>query len=391
MIFLGVRLFDALSDPFMGFISDRFNMPLGFRRFWLLLGTPLVVCSAIALFCPDEESSIGLIYLLIWLLLLTVGWTIIMTPYFALGAEISSSYIERSRITLWREAFALGGTILAAVLYSLGKNDFEGMKNIATFVVIVLPLAALLCVYFVKEDFESKRVPKNFDFAQIFVAFKSQPMFVRLLVAYFVNGAANALPAALFVFFVNQRLEMPNLAGPLLLVYFSSAILATPIWVTLSTKVEKHRLWCYTMIYASIVFSTVALIGSGHIIAFFLICLLGGAALSADLAIPSSIQADLIDIETLRGGKRRTGAFFSFWSIATKGSVAISSGLALLILSYFNFDVMGNNTELSLWVLTGLYAFVPILLKIFANSLMWNFKLTKKYHEEVRKKLIHDF
>ena len=80
------------------------------------------------------------------------------------------------------------------------------------------------------------------------------------------------------------------------------------------------------MVYASVIFSYAAFIDSGDLLAFLLICLLGGAALSADLAIPSSIQADLVDIETLRSGKRKTATFFSFWSIATKGSVALSSG-----------------------------------------------------------------
>ena len=389
-IFLCVRLFDAFSDPIMGFVSDRFKTPFGFRRFWIVLGTPLVMFSAIALFWPDAKATIGVSYMLVWLILLTVGWTIIMTPYFALGAEISSSYVERSRITLYRESVALSGTILAAVLYSLGKNDFEGMKYIAIFIIIILPLANLSCVLLVNEDFKSQNLYKSFDIKHVISAFKSEPMFIRLLVAYFVNGAANALPAALFVFFVGHRLGAPQLAGPFLLVYFGSAIIATPLWLKLSRSVAKHRLWCYTMIYASVVFSFAIFVGSGDLLAFFLICLFGGAALSADLAIPASIQADLVDLETARGGQRLTGTFFSFWSIATKGSVAVSSAFGLLILSFYNFNVAGNNSETSLWVLTGLYALVPILLKFFSITLMWNFKLTKNYHQKVQERLFEN-
>ena len=138
------------------------------------------------------------------------------------------------------------------------------------------------------------------------------------------------------------------------------------------------------MIYASGIFSCAVFIDSGDLIAFFLICMLGGAALSADLAIPSSIQADLVDIETLRSGIRKTGTFFSFWSIATKGSVALASGSSLLILSYFNFDVSGNNTGTSILVLTSLYAVIPIVLKATSIALMWNFKLTKNYHQKIQ-------
>ena len=299
----------------------------------------------------------------------------------------SPIYTDRSRITLYREAAALSGTVVAAILYSLGKNDFEGMRYIAVFLMVTLPLTSLCCVYFVKEKTNPKLTPKKLNIKQLFLVFKSEPMFLRLLLAYFVNGSANALPAALFVFFVNQILGAPHLAGPFLLLYFGSAILATPVWIKLSTKVEKHRLWCYTMIYACGVFSTVALISSGDLIGFFLICLFGGAALSADLAIPSSIQADLIDLDILRAGKRRTATFFAFWSIATKASVALSSGLALLILSFFDFDVTGRNSDKALLVLICLYGFIPIILKISSIALMWNFKLTKSYHEEIREAL----
>jgi len=390
VIFLCIRLFDAVSDPIMGLVSDRFKTPLGFRRFWLVLGMPLVMISTLALFWPDSEASLGSFYLMVWLSLLTVGWTIMMTPYFALGAEISSNYSERSRITLYREAVALVGTVLAAVLYSMGKNDLEGMKFIALFVITILPISVLSCVYFVNEKVRPKFVPKRLDLSKIFSAFRSEPMFIRLLIAYFVNGAANALPAALFVFFVGQRLGAPNLAGPFLLVYFGAAIIATPVWVRLSRIIEKHRLWCYSMIYASGVFFSVVFISSGDLLAFFIICLLSGFALSADLAIPSSIQADLIDIETVKGGKRRTATFFSVWSIATKGSIAISSGLAILILSYFDFDVVGNNSRISLGVLTALYAIAPIILKLFAIFLMWNFGLNKQYQQKIQKSLIED-
>ena len=390
VIFLCVRLFDAISDPIMGLISDRYKTPLGFRRFWLVLGMPLVLVSTIALFWPNPDATIGSFYLMSWLILLTVGWTVMMTPYFALGAEMSPNYSERSRITLYREAIALVGTILAAFLYSLGKNDLEGMKYISLFIITVLPLSVLLCVYFVSESYKPKLVPETLGLLKTILAFKSEPMFIRLLIAYFINGAANALPAALFVFFVGQRLGAPDLAGPLLLVYFGAAVIATPLWVKLSEIIEKHRLWCYSMIYASGVFFSVVFIGSGDLSAFFLICLLSGFALSADLAIPSSIQADLIDIETAKGGKRRTGTFFSFWSIATKGSVAVASGLALLILSYFDFNVNGNNSKITLGALTGLYAIAPITLKLIAIFLMWNFKLNKQYQKRIQKALVED-
>ena len=109
--------------------------------------------------------------------------------------------------------------------------------------------------------------------------------------------------------------------------------------------------------------------------------------MSVDLSIPTSIQADLIDLETLRGGENRTGIFFAVWSIATKAAAAMSSGLALLILSYFAFDPKIENDMISLWVLTGLYAFAPVVLKLTSVYVMWNFPLDENYHKSIQCRL----
>ena len=387
LIFLIVRLFDAFSDPIIGVISDTYKFRLGLRRFWIILGTPIVVISALALFSPEQSSSIGFSYLFFWLSMLTVGWTLILNPYFALGAEISKDYFERSRVAFYREAMALVGTILAAILYSSGTENTLGMEYITVFILVFLPICAFLCVYLIKENIEFKLVPEKINLLRIVSAIKSEPMFLRLLVAYFINGAANGLPAALFVFFVSHRLNAPESTGPLLLIYFGAAVLLIPVWLELSKNIQKHKIWCYSMLYASVVFLCTIFVGSGDIYLFIVICFFSGAALSVDLAIPSSIQADLIDIETLNGGKRRTSTFFSIWSIATKGAIAVSSGLGFLALSSVGFNVNGTNTEIALWTLTSLYAVVPIILKIIAIALMWNFKLDRSYQEFIQKEL----
>ena len=172
IIFVVVRLFDAISDPVMGLISDRFRSRLGLRRLWLIVGAPLVLISVVRLFWPNLDAPIEFLYLFFWFFLLTLGWTIMLTPYFALGAEITADYNERSRVTFYREASALIGTVLAAILYSLGTEPSVGMKYIAIFVLIFLPISVLLCIFFVKENVITGFIPEKIDFFKIFIAIK---------------------------------------------------------------------------------------------------------------------------------------------------------------------------------------------------------------------------
>ena len=118
--FILIRLFDAFSDPVMGYVSDNFNTGVGKRKPWVLLGGGIFVYAAWMLFVPDLESEITIFYFAFWLFISTIGWTIMYSPYYALGAELSRDYSERSKITFCRELLVLLGILLASLLYSIG-------------------------------------------------------------------------------------------------------------------------------------------------------------------------------------------------------------------------------------------------------------------------------
>ena len=297
-----------------------------------------------------------------------------LTPYFAWGAELTGDYAERSTVSIWRETAGLIGTILAAVLYSLGETAAEGMRLVAFLIVAGLPLAVAFCLAAVPEPRDFSR--KQADLASLRRVLTGEPLFLRLLAAFFINGAANALPAGLFLFFVGQRLGSPDLGGPLLILYFGAAVVAAPLWPWLVRRGRsKHRVWCAAMLYACAIFFAALFLREGDLVAFAVICLLSGAALGADLSLPSAMQADLVDLDTARSGSQRTGAFFALWSLAQKFALAGAGGAALIALGWMGFSATDANSESALLGLTLLYALAPIVLKLMAIALMWNFPL----------------
>ncbi len=382
--FIAVRLFDAVSDPVMGLVSDRVRLPVGRRRPWLVIGCPLVMLSAWQLFVPGADASawgFGL-----WLFLLTLGWTIMLTPYFAWGAEVSGDYAERGRVAVWREAAGLIGTILAAVLYGTAANATDGLHVVALLIVTALPLTVAFCLWQVPEPTDFSKTSGSAS--SLLSVLVSERRFLRLLIAYFINGAANALPASLFLFFVGARLEAPDWGPALLILYFGAAVLAAPLWPWLIGRYSKNRVWCCAMIYAAAVFSVALTLGPGDVAIFAAVCIASGAALGADLSLPAAIQADLVDIDTLSSGQQRTGAFFALWSLATKAALAVASGVAFIVLeAVFGFEAGAQNTALALAGLAGLYALAPIVLKLIAVVLMWSFPLSKAEQEATRARI----
>ncbi len=398
--FILVRLFDAFSDPIMGYVSDSFSTRFGKRKPWVLLGGGLFIYASWMLFIPKQTTSIEISYFILWLLISAIGWTIMYSPYYALGAELSDDYSERSRITFCRELFTLLGVVIACLLFSIGLDTstyllvfdldpFRGLKQICLFssVFFFLTMMFFMTSGSPEEDYPNKE-SLQFKLEGIVETLRNQDLFLRLLASQFLNGLANGFPPALFIFFVSYFLEVPTLAGPLLLLYFAGAIFGVPFWLFLSRKYDKHRVWCMAMVYACIVFSFVILLGKGDVLGFSLICILSGLALSADLALPTSIQADLLDLEVLRTGRRPSGQFFAIWGLISKSAVAISTGLALILLDLVGFQPNMNNGIVALTFLSMMYAGIPIALKSLSIYLMWNFGLDRNKHDEIMKSML---
>jgi len=374
-----VRILDAASDPVTGILADRFRPGFGRRRLWLLLSAPMTAAAAFMVFRPPEGATT--MHLLLWGGLLSIAWTATQIAHGAWGAELSRSYAGRTRVAAYREGLTVAGTFIAlatpALLPQFGLPGQRDVLNaFAVTVGIGLPLAALITVLAVPEPVERRRARKPF-MEGLREVFANAP-FRRLLGAFFINGLANGLPGALFVFFVSRRLEAPDAVGPLLVLYFACAVLGVPIWLKLAARTSKHRAWALGMGLAIAAFVFAPFLGPGDVAVFAVITAVTGFALGADVVLPASIQADVIDVDTARSGEERAGFYISFWTLATKLALAGGVGIAFPLLAASGFDpAQGIVTERGLTVLAFLYAGLPSLLKIAAVALVFRFPLDR--------------
>ena len=389
------RLFDAVTDPAIGYFSDRTTGRFGRRKPWILVGTPLAVVSVVVLFAPPVEAT--LTQFAFGIFGLTLAWTMMMLPYSAWGAELSGDYNERTRIAGVREGVGLAGTLIAAstptVLTLLGYPDPRvHMAALAVLVVaLLLPSVAWLLIA-VPEPKPLTRSRVSFG-AGVGAIWANGP-FRRLIVAYLINALANGLPATLFLLFVSHVIGAQDAYGPLLLAYFLAGLIAIPFWTWLARRIGKHRSWVWAMVLACGAFAfTPFVVGEGDVVAFLIISVLSGIGVGADLVLPSAIQADVVDVDTQASGEQRTGLFFALWGIATKLSFALAA-VSLPILHAVGFSADGldaaghtTNSPEALFALTMLYAAVPIAMKLIAMGLMWNFPLDAARQRDIRSRI----
>lgn len=397
-LLFAARLLDVLSDPLIGELSDRFPTRFGRRRPWIILAAPLLLGSTFMLFMPGEAA--GPVYLFFWTAVAYVAWTLMILPYSAWGAELTASYDERSRVTAAREGFVIVGIVFAAAIPAVvvegttpggeaeGGQRVSGaaLETIAWTMAIALPIALGLLMMRIREGAQA-REPSLPLWKGLGIALRNRA-FVRLIAAYLLNGMANGLPATLFLLFARHVLELPASAGALLLAYFLAGIVAIPFWLWLSRRISKHRAWSASMLWACLSFAAVPFLGAGDFWPFLMICIASGLSLGADLALPSSIQADVVDLDWLESGRRRTGLFFAMWSMTTKLSLALAVGFAFPLLAALGFDAgSDDNGETALLGLALIYGGVPVAIKLAAVRLVWNFPIDAESQRETRARL----
>jgi glycoside/pentoside/hexuronide:cation symporter, GPH family len=384
------RLFDVVTDPAVGIASDRLRFRIGRRKPWIAVGAVLAGSALVALFQPPEAVSVG--YLIGWAMLLYFGWTLVAVPYAAWGAELSRDYHGRTRITAAREAAQifgiLVGSAMPALLIERGGGEVEALGFVAWLAVIVgLPTIAALLLRVPEVAASAPAGAVASGWRRYGEILRNRP-FLRLLGAWLINGLANGIPSVLFLLYMAYVLRAGAATqGLLIFTYFLAGVAAVPLWLRLSRRFGKHRTWCFAMIGACAAFVWVPLLGPGDVAAFFVICLVTGMALGADLALPPAIQADVIDLDELRSGEQRAGLFFALWSMGTKLAMAAAVGIAFPAIEALGFRIGEVNEPSALFALAVIYAGLPTVLKLIAILLMWRHPLTERRHGLIQKRL----
>ncbi|MCH6560967.1 MAG: MFS transporter [Myxococcales bacterium] len=388
LIFGLSRIWDAISDPLVGYWSDRTRSRWGRRRPWMLLSSLPIALLFLMLWSPPAQlEGFGLT---LWIAVAVFGFftatTIFFIPHQALGAELSNQHHDRTRIFGVRHLFFGIGT-LAAVLGIALLNQAPDPR--ATALRLAAPVSLVTAALIIAAVSQLRERPENWGrgatspFAAAADVW-ANPHARRLLFVFLISSLGGASLAVLAPFVVEYVLEAPGLLPYFFGFYFVPAYLLVPVWLPLSRRFGKKNLWLFAMVVSALGYGSLSLLGPGDGAWMSALAVVIGIGGGCGQMLGPSVQADVIDYDELRTGQRKEGAYFAAWSFTFKAASGLGFMLAGLMLELSGFEpnaVQNETTKLALRMLFGLFPCVCYLIGALAFS---RFRLTESEHSRIR-------
>lgn len=410
-------VWDAVTDPVMGYISDHTkSRRFGRRHLYVIIGTIGMALVNYFIWAVSDAGSIALKFtvMLFLILLMKTFMTIYTTPYTALGAEMSTDYDERTSIQGIKTIFFLLGLVFVTVfgLYVIFQPTADypvGQLNPAAYPMLGLTTSVLILVFGLACYFGTRKyIPilqashkppeqafhlKNMIVDMIRI-FKNLP-FRSVAFAYMFNNLASAIVSnlGLHVFTYTFSLDSQKIAV-IVGAQFATSILGQPLWTVITKKIDKKnalRLAIVISIASSLLFALLVLnrgIVSQNVLYFLPFSILAGFGLGGMFTVPLSMIADVIDQDELKSGERLEGIYFGSLTLFYKFSQSITLVLVGFLLDILKFDSTRAeqlpSTAVSLGLFFAIGSFVAF---VCAYVSIGYYSLSRQKIEEIQNQL----
>ena len=415
VVSLAPRIFDSITDPIMGFISDNTKSKWGRRRQYVLIGALIMGVSFIIMWqlFLDNGVDYNFVYFLMWSLVFYLGLTIFGVPYVAMGYEMSDDFHERTQIMAVAQWIGQWAWVIApwfwVVMYADPNSVMfseVAVRELAVWVGIVCMIFAMIPAIFIKSE---STLDKNYtpltlkniggSFKEIGTSFveasRSKPFRKLCVSTFFIFNAFNTVAGFTF-FIIVYYLFNGNTgdAGIWPTLFGSCGALVTtflviPIVTYMSKKVGKKKAFLISQsisIIGYIMFWFLFVPGKPYMFLFALPFFSFG--IGGLFTLMMSMTADVIDLDELQTGKRREGVFGAIYWWMVKFGFAIAGGLTGTILTLVGFTSGAESQpENAIIGLRLFFTGFPILGTLIAIYVMWDYDITEEKANEISEAL----
>ncbi len=404
LVFMLGRVFDALTDPIMGVLSDRLKPKIGRKPFIAWGAIPLGLSFALLWLIPEASQGLKFLLSTFYFLLFSLLYTIVQMPYMALIPELAEDYNERTSLSSYRAAFGTFASLLAVALppiivswfspaTELSQTHPVGWLMMGVIFGVVTSVSYLIMVFKVKEP---KRIQVSLENPAFIDEYRSAFKifgFPQIFILFMVITIGLMIVNSILPFFLESSLRISADSQPIVLgSLFLVAILVFPLWNLVAIRLGKKTALILGLIILAV--SLLLLVGftvPGKI-SFYLMLMtaLAGVGLSAVMLFPWAMLPDVVEFDELASGRRREGLVYALFTFGQKiaGSIGVFSNA--IVASVFGYQ-QGLVEQSAPTIAAIRWMAGPVAAVIFLLSVIFvlRFPITRAKHLEAKQKLSH--
>ena len=388
-IFALARIWDAVTDPIVGNLSDRTRGSAGRRKPWIVFGTPVLMISTWFLLQPPE--GIGLQYLAVIAVVFYLSITVVQIPYLSWGAELSRDYQQRIRINGFRETSTMIGILMVAsipLVFLRGTNPgVADIVEVFTWVVLILlPITVLPALLYAPQG-DFIKTPTLSLHKALYALRRNKP-FLRLMLASLFIWSGGHIYNASSLFLVKDALGFsPSLFLWFMVVQYVMALALMPVVMRIGARLGKHKalllvglaffpvLWLYNLVEPQNVTQVV------------LVYALKGMVTSAIWIMPPAMVADTVEHGLLENVGDDTALYMSIYFFIQKLAAAVGVGVALPLAAAMGFDPQTATPDGDTFGIRFVATMLPSILAVPAIFLLWRYPIDEERHRAIREEL----
>ncbi|PKL39933.1 MAG: MFS transporter [Spirochaetae bacterium HGW-Spirochaetae-1] len=384
------KIWDAVTDPAVGYLSDRTRTRLGRRRPWMLAGSVPLGLSFFFLFTNPrlEGQSTLFIWAALAYMAVCTFYTFVNIPYNAMTPELTKDFDERTVLNGYRMMFAVVGTLIGAgtalPIINAAAGRTAGYMIMGGIYGAIMTVTALVPVITVKEPVHGKFEKGENIFRSYLSALKTRP-FLLILLPWVFNIIGITIVTATLIYYFKYVLMSEGLMTVAMIVLLVTSMIFIPLAVKLSERIGKKQTYIAGMSLFAL--SVLIVFFLGHLLDIkfiFVMMFFSGMGFSTHYVLPWAIIPDTVEYDYSRTGIRREGVFYSLWTFSIKLGQALAGLLVGIILDAFGYlpDVPQTaSAMLGIRLLIGPFTAVFF---IVANTILWFYPIDRDAYEKIR-------
>ena len=390
-IFLVARLVDAVTDPIMGMIADRTKSRWGKFRPYLLFGAPPLAVVAVAMFSvPDLEGDQKVLYAYATYILFSIAYTIVSIPYSSLTAVITEDAQERTNLSAYRMAFALGGGIIVGVgtqpLVTFFGGGAEGFQTTMALYGVIAVLLLAVTFRFTGEKVTAVAEKPPTVSEMISVMSRNLPLWL-LIVAFLMGMLAYIVRSSAVIYYFQYNLGRSDLF-PIYMLFILlgqlAGIVVTPWVANKWGKKNTYVIGALLGMITGVVFYFTPYDALG---AIFVISAAGSFFFAAPTVLAWSMLPDTVEYAEWKQGVRADGAIYATSSFFQKLAMAVGGALAAMVLSSTGYVAGEAQSPGALEGILLMVSVGPVLAMLVGIVAIWFYPLDEEMHMSIRKDL----